>query len=429
MDQKNIYSVGQVNTYIKEMFSRDILLSSVYVKGEVSNLKYHSSGHLYFSLKDETGTLSCVMFRGDRAGLSFPMKDGDKVVIYGAIEVYARAGSYQLYAKLIRLEGAGLLYERFLKLKSELEEMGMFDARYKLPVKKYNLRIGVVTSPTGAAVRDIQNISKRRNPYVQMILYPALVQGDGAAQSVVRGIRILEKAAVDVIIIGRGGGSLEDLFSFNEESVARAIFQCTVPVISAVGHETDTTISDYVADLRAPTPSAAAELAVFDLSEFEAKEDEFQMALTKALMKKISDRRTRLKQIGVRMNYLSPQRKVRDQLRRSSDLEDQIRDAMKEKIANTKDKSEKYENSLQNLAHDTLRKCRLRLEVLISRYQGLNPLDKLRQGFAYVENNKKRAVRSITAVRIGDPLRVHVTDGTITADVTGTLNRTGDKNE
>ena len=259
---KNVYSVGQVNRYVKNMFTQDFFLQKVYVKGEVSNCKYHTSGHIYFSLKDETGTISCVMFAGQRRGLGFSMKDGDKVVAGGTVDVYERDGRYQLYVKEITLEGAGALYERFLALKQELEEMGMFAQEYKQPIPPFVRKLGVVTAPTGAAVQDIRNVSLRRNPYLQIILYPALVQGEGAAESVAKGIRMLDEAGVDVIIAGRGGGSIEDLWAFNEEIVARAIFECRTPVISAVGHETDFTIADFVADLRAPTPSAAAELAV-----------------------------------------------------------------------------------------------------------------------------------------------------------------------
>ena len=246
------------------MFTQDYLLQKIYVKGEVSNCKYHTSGHIYFSLKDETGTLNCVMFAGHRRGLAFAMKNGDKVIVGGSVDVYERDGRYQMYAKEITLEGAGALYERYLALKQELEDMGMFAQEYKQPIPRFIRRLGVVTAPTGAAVQDIRNISYRRNPYLQIILYPALVQGAGAAESIVKGIQMLDKTDVDVIIVGRGGGSIEDLWAFNEEIVARAIFECSTPIISAVGHETDFTIADFAADLRAPTPSAAAELAVDD---------------------------------------------------------------------------------------------------------------------------------------------------------------------
>ena len=268
--RQNVYSVGQVNTYIKNMFGQDYLLNRLYVKGEVSNCKYHTSGHIYFSLKDETGAIACVMFAAQRSTLKFRLAEGQRVIVLGSVRVYERDGKYQLYANEIVLDGVGLLYERFQALKKELEEMGMFAPEYKKPIPAYCKKVGIVTAPTGAAIRDIMNISRRRNPYVQLILYPALVQGEMAAASIVRGIEALDKLGLDVIIVGRGGGSMEDLWAFNEEIVARAIFHCQTPVISAVGHETDTTIADYVADLRAPTPSAAAELAVYDYYAFMA---------------------------------------------------------------------------------------------------------------------------------------------------------------
>ena len=277
----SVYSVAQVNRYIRNMFAQDYLLAGLAVTGEVSNCKYHTSGHIYFTLKDGEGTLNCVMFAGKRSGLSFHMENGQKVIVRGSVDVYQRTGSYQLYAREITLAGDGLLYQRFLELKARLEEMGMFDAGYKQPIPAYARCVGIVTAATGAAVRDIIQISKRRNPYVQLLLYPAQVQGDGAAQSIVRGIEMMGNMPIDVLIVGRGGGSIEDLWAFNEESVAQAIFQCPVPVISAVGHETDVTIADYVADLRAPTPSAAAELAVYDAGALERGLLERQQTLTR----------------------------------------------------------------------------------------------------------------------------------------------------
>ena len=283
---RNVYSVKQVNAYIKNMFTQDFMLNRIYVKGEVSNCKYHTSGHIYFSLKDESGTIACIMFAGQRAGLTFRMQEGQQVVVLGSITTYERDGKYQLYAKEIILDGAGLLYEKFEALKKELEEMGMFAEEYKQPIPVFAKTIGIVTAPTGAAIRDIMNISARRNPYVQLILCPALVQGAGAAQSIVEGIRRLEEKNVDLIIVGRGGGSIEDLWAFNEETVARAIFNCRIPIISAVGHETDTTITDYVADLRAPTPSAATELAVFEYRILEETMIEYQLHLRRAIKRK-----------------------------------------------------------------------------------------------------------------------------------------------
>ena len=220
------WSVGEVNRFIGNLIGQEYLLRNIQVSGEVSNCKYHTSGHIYFSLKDREGAIRCVMFAGQRKGLAFRMKDGDKIVVTGSVNVYERDGTYQLYARKIELEGNGQLYERFLQLKQELEEMGMFAPQYKQPIPKLVRRLGVVTAPTGAAIQDICNITHRRNPYVQIILFPALVQGDGAKESIVRGIQTLDRAGVDVIIVGRGGGSIEDLWAFNEECVARAVFEC-----------------------------------------------------------------------------------------------------------------------------------------------------------------------------------------------------------
>lgn len=394
---KTIYSVGQINRYVKNMFVQDFVLRKVYVKGEVSNCKYHPSGHIYFSLKDETGVLSCVMFAGQRRGLAFRMKDGDRVVAGGTVDVYERDGRYQLYAREITLEGAGALYERFLALKAELEEMGMFAAEYKQPIPPYIRRLGVVTAPTGAAVQDIRNISLRRNPYLQIILYPALVQGEGAADSIVRGIRMLDRARVDVIIVGRGGGSIEDLWAFNEEKVARAIFECRTPVISAVGHETDFTIADFVADLRAPTPSAAAELAVADFAGILENLRAYRERLERGISGKISLGRARLAQYQTRFQYLSPQSRLRDNRETLVRLEDALRNAMDGKI-------QAYRHTLG---------------IYLERFRGLSPLGKLNQGYSFVTDARGRAVTSIAGVHAGDRLEIAVTDGVIEAEVAG----------
>ena len=307
---KNVYTVRQVNSYIKNMFNQDFMLNRIYVKGEVSNCKYHTSGHIYFSLKDESGTIACIMFAGSRSGLSFRMQEGQQVIVLGYISVYERDGRYQLYAREIVRDGAGALYEKFEALKKELAEMGMFAPEYKQPIPLYVRTVGIVTAPTGAAVRDIINIAKRRNPFVQLILYPALVQGEGAAQSIVRGIQALEKQGVDVIIAGRGGGSMEDLWAFNEECVARAVFECSVPVISAVGHETDTTIIDFVADLRAPTPSAAAELAVYEYRAAREQMEVYRNAMKKAAAVKITAARIKAERAAARLRIAHPRQKL-----------------------------------------------------------------------------------------------------------------------
>ena len=390
---RSVYTVRQVNAYIKNMFTQDFMLNRIYVRGEVSNCKYHTSGHIYFSLKDESGTIACVMFAGSRSGLSFRMQSGQTVIVLGSVSVYERDGKYQLYAKEILLDGAGLLYERFEALKRELEEMGMFAPEYKRPIPAYVRRVGIVTAPTGAAVRDIMNIAGRRNPYVQLILYPALVQGEGAAASIVRGIRMLEEQQVDVIIAGRGGGSMEDLWAFNEEAVARAIFECRVPVISAVGHETDTLISDFVADLRAPTPSAAAELAVYEYAAFETRQKEYELRLKRQLLQKIREKRYSLERLAMRLKAAHP--RLNDRRQYAADLETRLRGQMERRL----DKS------------------RHKLAIYIEKMNGLSPLKKLNQGYAYVEDQAGRTFRSVSQAQTGDRLRIYVSDGTVEARV------------
>ena len=399
---RNVYTVKQVNSYIKNMFTQDFMLNRIYVKGEVSNCKYHTSGHIYFSLKDESGTIACVMFAGQRGGLSFHLREGQQIIVLGSVNVYERTGSYQLYAQEIRLDGEGTLYEKYQMLKQELEEMGMFAPEYKKAIPRYAKRIGVVTAPTGAAVRDIMNISARRNPYVQLLLYPAQVQGEGAKESIVRGIRMLETKNVDVIIVGRGGGSIEDLWAFNDECVARAIFDCQVPVISAVGHETDVTIADYVADLRAPTPSAAAELAVWDYRQLQGYLDECRLRMNRSMTGTIRINRLRLKELDVRLSYLHPRHKLQDQQQRLIELEEELRTLMRDRV----------------------KEARHRLAIQIEKLNGLSPVRKLNQGFAYVEEADGGVVKSIRQVEMGDELTVYVTDGLIRTSVKAVQKKT-----
>lgn len=392
---QNIYTVAQINSYIKNMFTQDYMLQSVLVKGEVSNCKYHSSGHIYFTLKDAKGTIACVMFASYRNGMDFQMREGQQVVVGGSVDVYERDGKYQLYARQIQLDGAGALYERYERLKLELEERGMFAPQYKQPIPGYIRTLGVVTAATGAAVRDIMNIAGRRNPYVQIILYPAIVQGDAAPASIVNGIHALERMDVDVIIVGRGGGSIEDLWAFNEEVVAQAIFDCPVPVISAVGHETDTTIADFVADLRAPTPSAAAELAVYDIGHLEDRLEEYACTLQHMCRKVIRHYRQEVEQYSVRMRYLSPLNTIRMKRTQALSLEER----------------------LQNLMERRLRDGRHRLALYVEQMKGLSPLDKLNQGYAYVADDTGRTLTSVGQVDVGDRMTVYVKDGSLQAQV------------
>ena len=395
---RNVYSVKQVNSYIKNMFTQDFMLNRIYIKGEVSNCKYHTSGHIYFSLKDESGSIACIMFAGQRNGLAFKMQDGQQVIALGSITTYERDGKYQLYAKEIILDGAGLLYEKFEALKKELGEMGMFAPEYKQEIPRFARKIGIVTAPTGAAIRDIMNVSSRRNPYVQLILYPALVQGDGAAASIVKGIEMLDKEGVDIIIVGRGGGSIEDLWAFNEEIVARAIFNCKTPIISAVGHETDTTIADYVADMRAPTPSAAAELAVFEYQSLKTFLEEKQLKMKRTLFQKIQLERMKVERYQVKMNYLHPRTKLQKYQQMCVDLEDKIRAAMKRKLDFAKQK----------------------LAIRIEQMKGLSPLAKLNQGFSYVTSEEGKVIKSVDHVKIDEHMKIYVTDGIIRAKVEDT---------
>lgn len=392
-----IYSVSQVNSYIKNMFAQDFALSRISVRGEVSNCKYHTSGHIYFTLKDRTGTLSAVMFASQRKGLSFQLGEGQQVVVTGTVDVYERDGKYQLYARQIEQDGRGDLFARFEKLRSDLEEMGMFAPEYKQPIPAYASRVGIVTASTGAAIRDIMNIAARRNPYVQLILYPALVQGDGAAPSIVAGIRELDAMGLDVLIVGRGGGSIEDLWAFNEETVARAIFDCQTPVISAVGHETDVTIADYVADLRAPTPSAAAELAVFDYRQFDAQLRAYQDVLCRSFGRQMERRRYQLEQYLLRLKLHDPARQVNEKRQRLADMEEQMRRQLERKILD----------------------ARHRLALAGGHLHGLSPLEKISRGFGFLTDGDGRRIESADSVQAGDPITVRVSDGTIRAQVTG----------
>ena len=373
------------------MFTQDYFLQTVFVKGEVSNCKYHPSGHIYFTLKDSASALNCIMFAGDRRGLAFRLTEGQQVIAKGSVSVFERDGRYQLYVKEVTLDGAGALYEKYEQLKRELAEEGMFAPEYKQPIPKYIHTLGVVTADTGAAVRDIIQIATRRNPYVQIILYPALVQGASAAPSIVNGIRALERQGVDVMIVGRGGGSIEDLWAFNERMVAQAVFDCSVPIISAVGHETDTTIIDYVADLRAPTPSAAAELAVTQVSDIENEILDRQDSLYQRMGRVLQHKRQQADQMEMRLKYLSPASRIREKRTYSIQLEDR----------------------LQNRLQAILRERRHNLALYIERMKAVSPLEKLNSGFSYVEDTDGKNIRSVTQVEAGERLRIRMSDGVI----------------
>ena len=423
-----VYSVTQVNSYIKNMFTQDFLLRRLSVKGEVSNCKYHTSGHIYFTLKDRGGTLAAVMFAGQRRGLKFRLEEGQQVIVKGTVDVYERDGKYQLYAAEIELAGRGDLYVRFEKLLRELEEMGMFDASYKRPIPQYAKTVGIVTAPTGAAVRDIINIARRRNPYVQLILYPALVQGEGAKDSIVNGIRTLDAMGLDVLIVGRGGGSIEDLWAFNEEDVARAIFACNTPVISAVGHETDVTISDYVADLRAPTPSAAAELAVFDYERFEADVKARKRKLDREMGFFLDQVKGRLKHEELKIKLHHPQNMINEKRQRLADIEDGLNRIMAAMVEEDKRETKTREEWLTRQMERRPEHDKKRLAVISGTMWGLSPLKKLSQGYGFVTDGEGARLASVKQAPVGSKIQVQVADGKLLAEVEEVQEAEGWKN-
>lgn len=394
-----IYSVSQINTYIKHMFSGNTLLNHIYVKGEVSNCKYHTSGHIYFTLKDGAAQIACVLFAGRRAGISFRLEDGQNIIVFGSISVYERDGKYQLYADEIRLDGIGRLYEEFEYLKKKLDAEGLFDYEHKKAIPRFVTSVGIVTASTGAALQDICQIARRRNPYVQLVLYPAKVQGEGAAATVVKGIKALD-GKVDVIIVGRGGGSIEDLWAFNEEMVAKAIYNCSTPVISAVGHETDTTIADYVSDLRAPTPSAAAELAIYDLRYLQETLADIHGDMANRVLRRIQERRMLLQQKKLLLERFHPSYQLQQKRLRADELAEKLSAKMQEKI----------------------RLKRQRVELAAQRLKGLSPVERLEGGYS-VASKAGRVIKEISQVSAGDDMAIDVTDGTIFATVTGTQKR------
>lgn len=390
-----IYSVGQVNNYIKNIISQDYMLRTIAIKGEVSNCKYHSLGHIYFSLKDETGAIPGVMFKGNvPSGLDFRLQDGQSVIVSGSINVYERDGKYQLYATKIKLDGAGRLFEEFQRLKLKLNEEGLFDFDKKKPIPQYPKTVGIVTASTGAAIQDIKNIAKRRNPYVQLILYSAKVQGENAADTIVAGIKKLDSMGLDTIIIGRGGGSIEDLWAFNEEKVVRAIYDARTPIISGVGHEIDITLSDYAADLRAPTPSAACELALPDVMSTVTILAGVQREITAHMNQKLTVYRLRIEAYDNKLALNNPVGRLEQQNQYLCELYDRMRLAMEKK----------YDTYNHNL------------KLIIAKLTGLSPMGKLVNGFGYIENNKK-PLDSVKNVSRGDNIKITLWDGEIFARV------------
>lgn len=391
-----IYTVSQLNNEIKDLLDAVPGYRSLLVQGEISNYKAHSSGHHYMTLKDRDAAINAVMFRSDAMRLKFRLENGMKVIVRARVSSFPRTGAVQLYISEIIPDGAGALNVAFEQLKAKLQAEGLFAEAHKKPIPACPSSIALVTSPTGAAVRDMIRILGRRWPLARVVLYPAQVQGQGAAESIAHALALANAIGeADVILCGRGGGSMEDLWAFNEEMVARAVFDCETPVISAVGHETDTTIIDYVADLRAPTPSAAAELAVYDYYQMEYRINEYQQRLLRQIKVKTQMARLKLREYQTKLRYLHPENQLRENRQRLVDYEDKLRFHMEQAIKD----------------------ARVQWNIYVERMKSLSPLHKLSQGFSYVEGDSGRAVTSITQVQAGEVLAIHVTDGVIQAKV------------
>lgn len=438
--QLNVYSVSQVNTYIKDMFRKDVFLSRVCVRGEISNCKYHSSGHIYFTLKEgsvsgagfEAGAssygsgisaLSCIMFASRRSGLKFELRDGQNVKVTGSVNVYERDGKYSLYADSIEFDGKGDLYQRYLEIKEQLEEMGMFSEIYKKPIPKYCRKVGIVTARTGAAVQDIIQIATRRNPHVELFLYPALVQGDGAAQSVAAGIQRLDAMGMDCIIVGRGGGSIEDLWAFNEVVVAEAIFAAQTPIISAVGHQTDFTIADFVADLRAPTPSAAAELAVFDWNDFLELLEGYRCDLESRMDRKILNCKHSLNEKYLSLKAQHPGKileRRKDSLKHIREMLDQIMNAqIRQFHLDLKRKDDGIRTQISRSVDQT----KYRLSLLSRTLDEASPLKKIAAGYTYAADADGHGIKSINRIKTGDLVDLYFIDGNAKAQIKETQRR------
>ena len=395
MPSYNAISVTELNKYIKDKIDKDEMLNNVFVKGELSNYKHHYTGHLYFTLKDENSLIKCIMFKGYTANLKFEPKDGTKVTIFGSVSVFERDGVYQIYVKAMQEDGIGSLYKAYEEMKAKLEKEGLFDQSHKKKIPLMPRCIGVLTSNTGAVIRDIINVSTRRNPNVYIKLLPVPVQGPGAAEKIVDAIKIMnEKKLADVIIVARGGGSLEDLWPFNEEIVARAIYDSELPVISAVGHETDFTIADFVADLRAPTPSAAAELAVPNIVDIKLKLEAYNNRYKLALKKKVEFMKLRYEKCMNSRVFKEPLQKINEKYI----LIDMKVKTMQNSISNI------YNNKKTNMIKH------------IAKLDALSPLKTLTRGYSIVQVNGK-VVKSVNQIKKDDEIDIRLIDGKARAKV------------
>ena len=419
--QSKYLSIGAITRYLKAKFDQDANLQRVYLKGEISNFKAHTSGHFYFSLKDETSKINAIMFRSNAGKISFKPSDGMKVLVTGRISVYEASGGYQIYVDEMEEDGIGNLYEAFEKLKQKLSSEGLFDENHKLPIPKYPKRIGVITASTGAAIRDILTTIKRRYPICEVILFPTLVQGEGAKESIVSNILRANDYDLDLLIIGRGGGSIEDLWAFNEEVVARAIFDSKIPIISAVGHEIDFTISDFVADLRAPTPTAAAELAVPNLSDVVKYIDGLVIRLNESINKKVKFQRLYLDSIKNSFVIKNPMILFDNKKQNLDLLVEKINGLIIKNIDNKKEKMDMIKKSYVIVNPTFLYKdVRAKLLNITNKLELLNPLGILSRGYSITTNNGV-SVKSVFEVKKDDILKIRVTDGVIDAKVTNLM--------
>jgi len=411
-----VYSVTQVNAYIKTLFSRNAASSRITIRGEVSNRRCPETGTIYFTLKDEGAAISCVMFQTDRQTLQFRLENGQKIDATGQISVYEKTGVYQLYVRTAEPVGNGELYERFLKLKARMEEMGMFDPGYKKPIPAHAMSIGIITAEGGAAIRDIINVSKRRNPYVRLYLMPTLVQGQYAAEDIAAAIKKMDRLHPDVMIVGRGGGSIEDLWAFNEEVVAQAIFDCETPVISAVGHETDFTIADFVSDLRAPTPSAAAELANFDYYGFEEQVSGYRDRLHKNITYRSELLKQKLCTLRTGIQNAGPVGRLQRMRERLEKYRLRIEADMERTGADAKNRYEFLSSRLPDMMERKLERTTARMRLLAGRLDGCSPLKKLSGGFGYLMSGGKGVLHA-GDLKPGDELTSFVSDGKIVSCV------------
>ena len=386
-------SVSGLNSYIKKIVDNDFILNNSCVKGEVSNLKLHSSGHMYFSLKDAYSKINCVMFKGSVAKLKLIPENGMNVIVKGRISVYEKEGSYQLYCDSMELEGMGELFIAFEKLKGKLEEKGLFQTSHKKPIPTYAKRIGVVTSPTGAAVQDIINVAKRRNKGVDILIYPAKVQGLNSSKEIIAGIEYLNNTDVEVIILARGGGSIEELWAFNDEELAHAVYNSKLPIITGVGHETDFTIVDFVSDKRASTPSQASEIAVFDLNETESKISYLKNTLHKVINKKLNDEISKVNLLKGKIELFNPKIRIVNEYARIMEFKNSLDRQIKLKVSKEKEK----------------------LASLNSLLMANNPLKVLNKGYSIIEDEESNVISSIKLLKKTEVVNITLKDGKIKA--------------